>query len=136
IVHVNSLRKHEILRKKQQIAELFRSRKKLKGEYVRVVYSYVGNGSSSGEAPLGVLFAVSRKIVPDAARRNRIKRLMREAYRQEKGVLQTSIRTDGEERCRGRFCVAVIYTGPGERFPDFAVLQGEIRRLLRTIRSS
>jgi len=135
-VHVNSLRKHEILRKKQQIAELFRSRKKLKGEFVRVVYSNVENGMASGEALPAVLFAVSRKTVPDASRRNRIKRLMREAYRQEKAVLPEGKAPDAEERRTGRLCLAFIYTGAGDRFPDFAVLRREIRRLLRTIKSS
>ncbi|WP_292003215.1 ribonuclease P protein component [Chlorobium sp.] len=134
-MHVNSLRKHEILRKKQQISELFRSRKKLKGEYVRVVYSFAESGRSSGEAQLAALFAVSRKTVHDAVRRNRIKRLMREAYRQEKGVLSENIESDGKECPGGQLCLAFIYTGAGERFPDFAVLRREIRRLLRTIKS-
>lgn len=132
-MHVNSLRKHEILRRKQQIAELFRSRKKLKGEFVRVVYSYAENGPASGEALPAVLFAVSRKNVPDASRRNRIKRLMREAYRQEKVVPPGGNVPEGEERRTGRLCLAFIYTGAGDRFPDFAVLRREIRRLLRTI---
>lgn len=133
IVHVYSLRKHEILRKKQLIGELFRSRKKLKGEHIKVIFSYLETGNPDREGYPSVLFAVSRKTVPDAVRRNRIKRLMREAYRQEKEALFERKKDDGS---RKKLCLAFIYTGTDGQFAELAVLRREISRLLRTIRSS
>ena len=130
-MHANSLRKHEILRKNQLIAELFRSRKKLKAAYVKVVFSYLETGRPEGNALPAVLFAVSRKTVPLAARRNRIKRLMREAYRMEKGAL-----TEVQEPCAcygKKLCLAFIYTGSDAQIPELAVLRREMSRLLRTI---
>lgn len=134
-MHVNSLRKHEILRKKQLIAELFRSRKKLKGEHVRVVFSYLETGGTDRIGFAAVLFAVSRKTVPDAVRRNRIRRLMKEAYRLEKGVLPETCERFSSENGRKQLCLAFIYTGSGQRVPELAVFRREISRLLCTIRS-
>ena len=130
-MHANSLRKHEILRKSQLIAELFRSRKKLKGEYVKVVFSYLETGRPERNALPAVLFAVSRKTVPLSAGRNRIKRLMREAYRMEKGAL-----AEKQEPCARygkKLCLAFIYAASGGQVPELAVLRREISRLLRTI---
>ena len=133
---VNSLRKHEILRKEQFIAALFRSRKKLNGEHLTIVYAHLDTGAQHRSAPAAVLFAVGRRKVRDAVSRNRIRRLLKEAYRLEKYML-TDERTTG---CSLRFsetlCLAIIYSGTGRDLPTLDVLRREISRLLFTIINS
>jgi ribonuclease P protein component len=135
-VPVNSLRKHEILRKKQLITTLFRSRRSLKGGYVKIVYAHLDTGAEHRRAPAAVLFAVGRKSFRDAVSRNRIKRLLREAYRHEKHILiQNQGMIDGERSSR-TLCLAFIYSGSGGGIPALADLQREISRLLCTIKKS
>lgn len=135
VLRPHSLRKHEILRKRELIAELFRSRKKLKGEHVKLVFSQLHTDvSESGRVSL-VLFAVSRRAVPHAVRRNRIRRLMKEAYRLEKTALADLRNLTAGEDGKGQLCLAFVYVGDGDRFPELAVLRKEIGGFLHAIRS-
>lgn len=60
-LHVNSLRKHEILRKEQLIAALFVSGKSCKGEYLKLFYQKTVSDVKSRSPAVQVLFAVSKK---------------------------------------------------------------------------
>ena len=86
-VHVHSLRKHEILRKKLPISLLFKSGKSMKGEFLRIVYASLQLENTGFQPFPAILFAVSKKTVPSAVKRNRVKRMMREAYRLEKSSI-------------------------------------------------
>ncbi|NTW62545.1 MAG: ribonuclease P protein component [Chlorobiaceae bacterium] len=134
--HVNSLRKHEILRKEQLISGLFESGKSLKGDYLKFFYR-VTESDVNGRAPAAmVLFAVSKKAVPHAVSRNKLKRLMREAYRHEKHQL-FGLHADGSsELCRNHLHIALLYIGGKKSFPSFELLRQEISRLLHNIRLS
>jgi len=135
-VAVNSLRKHEILRKEQFIAALFRSRKKLNGEHVTIVYANLKTGALHRRAPAAVLFAVGRKKVRDAVSRNMIRRLLKEAYRLEKYMLTEKRTTGCEIRFSETLCIAIVYSGSGRDLPTLDVLRREISRLLFTIINS
>lgn len=133
---VNSLRKHEILRKEQFIAALFRSRKKLNGEHVTIVYAHLETGVEHRRVPAAVLFAVGRKKVRDAVSRNRVRRLLKEAYRLEKHMLTDKRTTGCDPRFSKTLCLAIIYGGSGRDLPSLDVLRREISRLLFTILNS
>ncbi|ACD91541.1 MAG: ribonuclease P protein component [Chlorobium limicola] len=135
-MYLNSLRKHEILRKKQVISELFRCRKSLKSDNIKIVYSFLDSGGKHPESSAAaVLFAVSKKSVPKAVMRNRVKRLMKEAYRLEKTVLLQKKELPDAIRENRTLCLAVIYIGGNRKLPAFALFRKEMSRLLRTLSS-
>jgi ribonuclease P protein component len=121
-----SLRKHEILRKKQLIAVLFSGGKSVKGHFLRLVYtSLKPEEHSHGTLPL-VLFTVSKKNISSAVRRNRVKRMMREAYRLEKPSLFIDKGTMAGEK----LCIAFIYISRMKSFPTLEAFRQEIRYVM------
>ncbi len=76
-----SLKKHEILRSKKKIKELFDDGSSF-FIYPFKVYFLPGNGETNQ-----VLFSVSKKYFKRAVDRNLIRRRMREAYRLNKSIL-------------------------------------------------
>ncbi len=86
------LRKYEILRLKNDIDQLFKE-----GEYVKVLplkilyqvpsTNEVENEATNKSVMIQVMFIVSKRGLASAVRRNRIKRCLREAYRQLKSEI-------------------------------------------------
>ena len=132
-VHVHSLRKHEILRKKQLISLLFKSGKSVKGDFLRVVYASLKTDAHIVQRVPAILFAVSKKTVPSAVRRNRVKRMMREAYRLEKSPGQSNRKTPGDSNTGEMLCIAFLYMRRGKILPRLGEFREEIRILLDQI---
>lgn len=79
----------ERLKKSSEFSAVYNLRKSVANP---LLILYTGRQKTSPEVPARVGFVVSKKISKKATKRNRIKRLMREAYRNLKS--NTSIRTD------------------------------------------
>jgi ribonuclease P protein component len=81
-----TLNKSEILRLKNDIDALFKEGKYVKVLPLKILYQATTPDQADSESknlhdPIQVLFVVSKRTLKSAARRNRVKRCMREAYR-------------------------------------------------------
>lgn len=76
------LPKSERLKSRKQIDNLFAGGKSFSVFPIRVMYSLAGTGADSGGLQIGV--TASKRYFKKAVDRNRIKRLLREAYRLQK----------------------------------------------------
>ena len=131
--HVHSLRKHEILRKKELISGLFTSGKSVKGSFLRVVYASLKPENNIFQGVPALLLAVSKKTLPSAVRRNRVKRMMKEAYRLEKSLLQNNVEYQNQGSSYAMFCIAFLYMGRKKTFPDLDAFREEIRVLMENM---
>jgi ribonuclease P protein component len=97
-----TLGKNERLKSRKQIEYLFSEGKKLTLAPFRIHYSL--NKSETASLQFGA--GASSRTFKKAVDRNRIKRLMREAYRLQKETLQQKLKDQGSQ-----LCVFFIYTG-------------------------
>lgn len=88
-----SFGKNERLKSRKQIERLFNTGKKFTVSPFRVHYSL----SEEGQTLLQFGVGVSNRNFKKAVDRNRIKRLTREAYRQQKPVLQKKLAETGKK---------------------------------------
>jgi len=100
-----TFKKEERLWKKKQIGELF-----IEGSsfYISPLKIYWRLVSTESEFPAQTLITVSKRSFPRAVDRNRIKRLLREAYRLQKPKLYEYL-----NRNNAQCIIAFIYTSGG-----------------------
>jgi len=127
---VHSLGKHEILRKKVPIALLFKTGRSSKGNFLRIVYASLTLENNFFQGVPAILFAVSKKTVPSAVHRNRVKRMMREAYRLEKPLVKSRAESEHKGSASEMLCIAFLYMGRRKTFPDLEAFREEIRGLM------
>lgn len=130
----HSLKKYEILRGSATVSKLFSSARSFRGKFIKALFTPLEMELEGSLSLPKVLFVAGRKNTPDAVDRNRIKRLMKEAYRHEK---QLAVECAAKYRGKGSrtLCIAFVYTGRYKTLPSSHEFREEIKTLLETIRS-
>ena len=132
--HAHSLKKYEILRGSTKVSKLFGSSRSFRGKFIKALFASLEIERGGNRSLPKVLFVVGRKIRPAAVDRNKIKRLMKEAYRHEKSIA---------EKCAAQYtgngnrilCIAFIYIGRNKTLPSLENFRKEVRELLEGIKS-
>ena len=124
---INALPRQEIARGKAALSRLFAAGARRKGGALMMISLPVAPQDAGRGAPVRILFTVGKKQVPAAVDRNRIKRLMREAYRLEKSALSAWLAGKPQQV---EF-IAFMYRGRREIVPSLQEFRGEVGRLLK-----
>jgi len=74
-----ALSRRSRLTSRDGISDILRDRKRMTGHHFELAY----RANTLGEARLGL--TVSRKLIPQAVKRNAIKRIVREGFRKQRG---------------------------------------------------
>ncbi|MEJ7736238.1 MAG: ribonuclease P protein component [Chitinophagaceae bacterium] len=117
-----TLAKAERLKSRKGIEQLFKSGRTFTIYPFRTYYQYEEPDESSVQAGFGV----SVKNVKKAVCRNRVKRLMKEAYRTQKNQLQELVLGR-----KGRLKLFFIYTS--RDLPDHILVSGKIDLILQRL---
>ena len=124
-----TLGKNERLKSRKAIEHLFSSGQKFNLSLFRVFYSFQKDNTSSANTLLQAGFAASSRIFKTAVQRNRIKRLMREAWRLQKNELQTTLK-DQQQKLE----VFLIYTG--KELPEYKNVYKSMTAILQKLNNS
>ena len=134
-----TLGKSDKLKSTKAIEQLFKEGKSFSAFPFRVLYMYLEAPASSplqttakhteaGASVLQTAFSVSKKHFKKAVDRNRIKRLMREAWRLQKNALTNKINSNNKD-----LKVFIIYTG--NELPEYDLIfektAAVIKRLIK-----
>lgn len=121
-----TLNKAERLKRRKIIEQLFSEGRAVTAFPVRVQYKMVDQLG----VPLQAGFSVSSRNFKRAVDRNRIKRLMREAYRLQKIPLEQALQTKEQQ-----LALFLIYTG--KELPVYALVKEKVevvlKKLLQTV---
>lgn len=99
----------------------------VKAVYIRIAASgLTGNGPHQTPAGTQVAFVVPKKLFRKATDRNRIKRLMREAWRLHVHELNQSMLRQGK-------CLKTLLIFTGKELPDYATISSKIILILQRL---
>jgi ribonuclease P protein component len=119
---INTLGREERLKSRKQIRSLFEKGEKIVVFPCRALYEITPN-----EAPaLKAGFSVSARHFPKAVDRNRIKRLLREAYRLQKGPLQQRL---GQNKLQA----GLFFIYNGRELPDLLSVRKSVGQILNKL---
>jgi ribonuclease P protein component len=128
----NTLPRGEIARGKNTVSRLFSKGFRLKGDSLLLIYSSSRPVKEVSRIPVRVLFTVGKKLAPRAVDRNRIKRLMREAYRLEKNIMTGALASE-DWKGDNQVTLAFLYRGRAEAIPSLERFRAEIRHMLKNL---
>ncbi|MDR1714719.1 MAG: ribonuclease P protein component [Prevotella sp.] len=118
----NTLAKEERLCSTKSIDKLFSSGESFIAYPLRIVY-FIEDEADIGNQIASILVSVSKKKFKRAVKRNRVKRLVKEAYRLNKGVFQDLLRSEGK-----RVDIAFLYLK--NELPAYAEIE---KAILKTV---
>ena len=116
-----TLCKEERLSRRKIIGELHLKGVSVKTPAIILVYHFI---ELPCKFPAQVMFSASKRIFKRAHDRNRVKRLMREAYRKQKHIVYTSL-----ESLEKQAALHFIFTG--RQLPNQAYAFGKILELMK-----
>jgi ribonuclease P protein component len=114
--------KAERLKSRKRIDTLFERGKSFAVFPVRVTYQF----TPSAEGGLQVGVTASKRNFKKAVDRNRIKRLLREAYRLQKEALQNTLKASGKNG-------AVFFLYTGKTLPSFEEVKEAVAKCLQKL---
>ena len=123
-----TLGKHERLKSRKAIEQLFSSGQRFNLSLFRVFYSFQKDGSTANYS-LQAGFSASSRVFKTAVHRNRIKRLTREAWRLQKNELQTKLKEQQQ-----KLNVFLIYTG--KELPVYSDIYTSVKTILSKLLNS
>jgi ribonuclease P protein component len=132
---VNALSRGEIVRGQGAVSRLFNQGSRLKGGSLLLIHTSSRQVEVAARMPVKVLFTVGKKLVPRAVDRNRIKRLMREAYRLEKNMLSDAVASASRKE-DNQLLLAFLFRGRADAIPSLERLRVEIRHMLKNFISN
>ena len=121
-----TLGKKDKLKSRKAIEQLFKLGKSFSVFPFRVLYLEAPASSQMEASQLQTAFSVSKKYFKKAVDRNRIKRLMREAWRLQKNILEEQIKSTNKS-----VAVFIIYTGNG--LPEYNLIFEKTTALIKRL---
>lgn len=120
-----TLGKEERIKSRKLLEHLFRQGSNFFVHPFKVYYSF---SPLQQDSLLQAAFGVSSRVFKKAVDRNRIKRLMREAYRLQKAGLQSTMEPSGKK-------LAVFFLYTGKELPEFAGVREKMSVVLKRLES-
>jgi len=127
-----TLNKRERIKKRKEIEFLFKEGKVFNVSPLRIFYFFQNENASkaleesSEKTFLKVGVGVSKRHFKKAVDRNRIKRLMREAYRLQKLPIQNTLKEK-------QYSLKVFFIYTGKELPDYLLMKEKIATVLKQL---